>query len=123
MAYSSTVSVSRAGDRVRVSVTETEAASGTEATLDIGLPYLTLISQEQDLTAGSGTTVAGSLSTKSGGTAGDGLMYSASASAGSLSSGLNVAIYSAAGKLYHKANPASASDNSVTTVYLFKVGW
>tara|TARA_Y100000593_G_scaffold2827_1_gene5689 strand:+ start:9383 stop:9754 length:372 start_codon:yes stop_codon:yes gene_type:complete len=123
MAYASTVTVTRHGDRVKVTVAETDAGTTAEATIESGIRYLKLISVEQDLTAGSAATVAPSVSTKTGGTAGDGLLYSASASAGALNAGLDVSIYSADGKLYHKANPNTGSNNSVTTVYHFKTDW
>ena len=123
MAYASTVAVSRAGDRVRVTVTETDADATTEATLEIGQQYLTLLSQEFKQSAGGAGGFTPSLSTKSAGTAGDGLLYTSGDSTGILNSRINVQAYSADGKYYHRAEAARLDDNDLVTVYTFKIGW
>jgi len=131
MAYASVITVTRAGDKLRVTIAETDAASTSETSaIETGQNYLTLVSQEADLVSGTGSTIDPEIGTKTAFSLGDGLVYAnKTASAGLLNSaalGVNpgVPFYSSDGKLYVTSKPNDASANHViNSTYLFKIGW
>ena len=131
MAYSSTIVVRKQGVHLVVTIAELEAATGSETTaIETGYRYLTLLSQECKLTAGTGTTVNPSFGTKALFVLGDGLVYLNGGAAAEAVHNDTISFRSGApslfttdGKLFHKSSVDAAADNSVSTTYLFKIGW
>jgi hypothetical protein len=126
MAYSGTAVVTHLGGRdYLVTITETEAATGSEATIS-GLPRKGLVlSQLADKTAGSGSTIDPRLTTASGATTSVQTVLENATAAATISNLADppVPYYSATGILYHKSAVDSNTDNSITTVYLIRAGW
>ena len=138
MAYSSTITVIRAGDKVVVNIAETDAANSSETdAIETGSKYLQLLAFEIQCTAGAGTKkVDPELGTKAGFVAGDGMVFenALTTATGIYSNGWKPGggaspssvpcIYSADGKLYHRSNGNGvAADKVINTQYLFKIGW
>ncbi len=126
MAYSGTAVVTHLGGRdYLVTITETEAAAASEATIE-GLPKKgRVLSQLADKTAGSAATIDPILTTVSGSTASTQVVMENDTAAATISNLAepSVPYYASSGTLYHKSNVASDTDNSVTTVYLIQAGW
>ena len=126
MAYDGTAVVTHlGGPDYLVTITETEAAAGSIATI-AGLPKKgRVISQLADKTSGSAATIDPKLTTASGSTLATQTVVENGTAAASISNLADPAVpyYSSTGTLYHQSVVASASDNSVTTVYIIKAGW
>jgi hypothetical protein len=126
MAYSATVTITHAGGRdYLVTISETEAAAASEATIT-GLPKKgLLLAQLADKTAGSATTLDPRLTTASGSTLSTQTVIENGTAAATISNLADPAIpyYSATGVLYHKSVVDAGTNNSVTTVYLIRAGW
>lgn len=126
MAYSATVTITHAGGRdYVVTISETDAAAASEATIS-GLPKKgLLLAQLADKTAGSATTLDPRLTTASGSTLSTQVVIENGTAASTISNLADPAIpyYSANGTLYHKSVVDAGTNNSVTTVYLLRAGW
>ena len=126
MAYSATVTVSHVGgaDYI-VQITETEAAAGSIATIS-GLPKKgRLLQQAADKTAGTAATIDPKLTTASGSSLSVQTVVENGTAAATIYNQMDppVEYYSATGELFHQSVVASATDNSVTTIYKIKAGW
>tara|TARA_R100000152_G_C6764145_1_gene188689 strand:- start:868 stop:1248 length:381 start_codon:yes stop_codon:yes gene_type:complete len=126
MAYSGNAVVTHLGGiDYLVTITETEAAAGSIATIS-GLPKKgRVLAQMADKTAGAAATIDPKLTTVSGSSAATETVVENGTAAASVSNQADPPIqyYSATGELFHQSVVASASDNSVTTVYIIKAGW
>ena len=126
MAYSATVTITHAGGRdYVVTISETDAAAASEATIT-GLPKKgLLLAQLADKTAGSATTLDPRLTTASGSTLSTQTVIENGTAAANISNLADPAIpfFSATGTLYHKSVVDAGTNNSVTTVYLIRAGW
>lgn len=135
MAYASTVTivptitagnaaiVLRPGTWIRVRIAETECANSSEATIPLLGPFFGRIhAQRCDKTAGAGATVDPILGTA---TAPSGVEIVAEN--GTPADPVNnapvggVPFYTADGNLYHRSQPASGTDNTITTEYIIEV--
>jgi hypothetical protein len=127
MAYASTVTVTQKGRHLVVDISETEAgAASDEVEIGIGYNNLTLLGQSCKVTAGTGPgTVDPSVGNVTSATAGAGLIFiNGTAAAGVVNNTTPIACYAPVGKLFHKSNLSdSTADHTVTTRYLFKIGW
>jgi len=124
MAYAAVVTVTREGGDTIIHISETDAATGDEATVT-GVPSTgTVLRQTCVLTAGTGTTVNPVLATVPGGTGAAVVVSNAVAAATVDNADPQVAYTGGAGTLYHQSQVDSAvADNAITTVYLVKAGW
>ena len=126
MAYAAAVTVTHLGGRdYSVTISETDAATGSEATIE-GLPKKgRVLSQLADKTAGAATTIDPILTTASGSTLSTQVVMENATAAATISNlaDPSVPYYSASGTLYHKSNVDSGTNSSVTTVYLIQAGW
>jgi len=126
MAYSATVTVTHLGGRdYSITISETEAAAASEATIS-GLPVKgRVLSQLADKTSGTAATIDPILTTASGSTASTQVVLENATAAATISNLADPAVpyYSSTGTLYHKSNVASDTDNAVTTIYLIQAGW
>ncbi len=118
------VTVTRKGNEIAVSISETSASSSTESTITLGVQKFRVFRQLCQLTAGSGSTVDPVLARTSGGTGINILVENDTAAAtcdNSVTGG--VCCFSSDGVIYHKSTPNSGSDNSVSSEYAILVGW
>ena len=126
MAYSGSAVVTHlGGPDYLVTITETEAAAGSIATI-AGLPKKGVILQQAaDKTAGSAATIDPKLTTASGSTLATQTVVENGTAATSIYNQMDppVQYYSATGELFHQSVVASAADNSVTTTYKIRAGW
>ena len=126
MAYSASVTLTHAGGRDYViTISETEAAAASEATIT-GLPKKGLIlSQLADKTAGAATTLDPKLTTATGSTLSTQTVIENGTAAATISNLADPAIpyYSPTGVLFHKTQVDTGTNNSVITVYLIRAGW
>ena len=123
MAYAATVTLTRKGTDYVVTISETEAAAASEATIT-GLPVRgRVLRQKCSLTAGTGTTVDPTLTLPSGGT-GVNIVVENDTAAANVDNGSDPAIpFANTGPtMYHKSVVDAATDNSVTTVYYISGG-
>lgn len=130
MAYSSTIVVSKQGQYLVVTIAELEAAASSETdAIETGYKYLTLMSQECILAAGTGTTIDPVIGNKAGFAVGDGRIFeSGTAAAGVMNNNpggkMPTYCYSSDGKLYVRSTPDDATgDHTINSTYLFKIGW
>ena len=118
------VTVSRKGNEIAVSISETSVSSSTEATITIGVQKFRVLRQLCQLTSGSGSTVDPILARTSGGSGINVLLENDTAAAtcdNQVTGG--VVCFSSTGTIYHKSVPNSGSDNVVSTEYAILVGW
>ena len=124
MAYAATVTVDRKGGEIRVTISETEAAATSEASIDLGVQSFRVHRQICQITAGSGATVdpiLGNLTNPSGASV---ILENDTAAAtcdNSVTGGLTA--YTSNGTLYHRSNVNTGTDNTVVSVYHVTVGW
>ena len=136
MAYSATVTITRKGNLYRVLIVETEVATTSEATIDLGIQTGTVVAGAWDFTSGAGSDATAVLGTATDPNAGtefvcNGLRTASGAETRRAASGGSgagegdwpAAFYSADGKLYHRSKPGSNTDNAFTTEYLIRAGW
>ena len=125
MAYAATVTVTRKGSEVVVTIAETEGAAASEATIELGFTKGVILRQLADKTAGSASTldpILGTASNPSGNT----VVIENDTAADPIDnswSGGGVTFHTSTGKLYHRSVPDSGSDNTIATEYHIKVGW
>tara|TARA_R100001594_G_C3895933_1_gene229611 strand:+ start:150 stop:530 length:381 start_codon:yes stop_codon:yes gene_type:complete len=126
MAYSANIVITELGGRdLLITITEEDAAAGSEATIT-GLPTKGLVvAQMADLTSGSATTIDPRLTTVSASTLSVQTVVENGTAAATVSNLADPAVpyYSSTGTLYHKSVVSGDSDNDVTTVYIIKAGW
>ena len=126
MAYNSAVTVTHVGGRdYVVTITETDAAAASEATI-AGLPRKGIVlSQLADKTGGSANTIDPILTTASGSTLSTQVVLENATAAATISNLADPAVpyYSATGTLYHKSVVDTGTNNAVTTVYIIRAGW
>jgi len=124
MAYAASVTVTRRGGEIRVTISETEAASTSEATIDLGVQKFRIHRQICQLTAGSGSTVDPILGNATAPSGANIILENdtAAATADNAITG-GVTGYSSNGTLYHRSQVDSATDNTVVSVYHITVGW
>ena len=106
--------VTRKGNEIVVSITETSVSSSTEETIALGVTKGRILRQTSALTSGSGSTVDPILARTSGGTG--------AATVDNQTNG-GVPFYTSSGNLYHKSVPNSGTNNAVSSEYLIAVGW
>lgn len=136
MAYSSTVTITRKGNFYRVLIDETGCESTSEATIELGIQTGTVVATATDFTSGDGANCTSKLTTVTDGNFGTeevcvGLRTSVGNASRVSGSGDGTgaellwprAFYSSDGKLYHRARPASGTNNVIKTEYLIKAGW
>jgi hypothetical protein len=124
MAYAAAVTVTRRGGEIRVTISETEAASTSEATIDLGVQKFRVHRQICQITAGSGSTVDPILGNATAPSGANIILENdtAAATADNAITG-GVTGYSSNGTLYHRSQVDSATDNTVVSVYHITVGW
>jgi hypothetical protein len=123
MAYAATVTLTRKGNDYVVTISETDAAAGSEATIE-GLPITGRVQRQMcSLTAGTGTTVDPKLTLTSGGTGVNIVVENGSASANvdNVSSPA-VPFANTDAVMYHMSVVDADTDNSITTVYYISGG-
>ena len=136
MAYASTVAITRRGNVYRVLITETDVGTTDVATVEIGIQVGTVMGGALDFASGDGADATPTLHTVSGGnngtefvcallrtTDGNTSRVTGSGGAAAAQGDWPCRFYSADGKLFHQGNPASGSNNVMTTEYLIKAGW
>ena len=116
--------VTRKGNEIVVSITETSVSSSTEATIALGVTKGRILRQTSALTSGSGSTVDPILARTSGGT-GINVVGENGTAAATVANQTNggVPFYTSSGNLYHKSVPNSGTNNAVAAEYLIAVGW
>ena len=124
MAYAASVTVTRRGGEILVTISETEAASTSEASIDLGVQKFRVHRQICQLTSGTGTTVDPILGNA---TSPSGISVilendTAAATADNSITG-GVTGYVSNGTLYHRSQVDAGTDNSVSTEYHIVVGW
>ena len=127
MAYAATTSIAYDGVNAVVTVSETEAASSSEATVQLPFVSGRVLKIVSELTAGTGTTVRPILGTATdpAGSAADTIVSIAAASA---AAALNAVTDPAPpflttdGALYHRARVDAGADNSISTTYYIQRG-
>ena len=124
MAYAASVTVTRRGGEILVTISETEAASASEASIDLGVQKFRVHRQICQLPSGTGTTVDPILGNA---TSPSGISVilendTAAATADTSITG-GVTGYVSNGTLYHRSQVDAGTDNSVSTDYLIVVGW
>ena len=104
--------VTRKGNEILVTITETGAGSGTEETITLGVQKFRVFRQLCQLTSGSGSTV-------------DPILLENDTAAATCDNQVTggVICYSSSGAIYHKSVPNSGSDNAISTEYSILVGW
>ena len=124
MAYAASVTVTRRGGEIRVTISETEAASTSEATIDLGVQKFRVHRQICTLSSGSATTVDPILGNATAPSGANVILENdtAAATADNAITG-GVTGYSSNGTLYHRSQVDSASDSTVVSEYHFTVGW
>ena len=124
MAYAAAVTVTRRGGEIRVTISETEAASTSEATIDLGVQKFRVHRQICQITTGSGSTVDPILGNATAPSGANIILENdtAAATADNAITG-GVTGYSSNGTLYHRSQVDSATDNTVVSVYHITVGW
>jgi hypothetical protein len=124
MAYAAAVTVTRRGGEIRVTISETEAASTSEATIDLGVQKFRVHRQICTLSSGSATTVDPILGNATAPSGANIILENdtAAATADNAITG-GVTGYSSNGTLYHRSQVDSATDNTVVSVYHITVGW
>lgn len=124
MAYAASVTVTRRGGEIRVTISETEAASTSEATIDLGVQKFRIHRQICTLSSGSATTVDPILGNATAPSGANVILENDTAAAtcdNSVTGG--VTGYSSNGTLYHRSQVDSASDSTVVSIYHVTVGW
>lgn len=124
MAYAASVTVTRRGGEIRVTISETEAASTSEATIDLGVQKFRVHRQICTLSSGSATTVDPILGNATAPSGANVILENdtAAATADNAITG-GVTGYSSNGTLYHRSQVDSATDNTVVSIYHITVGW
>lgn len=123
MAYAATVTLTRKGNDYVVTISETEAAAGSEATIT-GLPIKGRVQRQIcSLTAGTATTVDPKLTLTSGGTGVNIVVENGTAGANIDNvSDPAIPFANTGPSMYHKSVVDADTDNSVTTVYYITGG-
>lgn len=130
MAYAAAITITKIGPRsYSVAIAETEAASGSEATITLPFRAGVVLSQRGVLSSGTGTTIDPQLGTASGLSTGDHRLLmehgTAAASVNNVpTNGIGAPFFVANGKLYHKSVPNDATaDHVIATEYLIREGF
>lgn len=124
MAYAASVTVTRRGGEILVTISETEAASTSEASIDLGVQKFRVHRQICQLTSGTGTTVDPILGNATNPSGISVILENDTAAAtadNSVTGG--VTGYVSNGTLYHRSQVDAGSDNSISTQYHLVVGW
>ena len=124
MAYAAAVTVTRRGGEIRVTISETEAAATSEASIDLGVQSFRVHRQICQLTAGSASTVDPILGNATAPSGANVVIENDTAAAtcdNAITGG--VTGYSSTGTLYHRSNVDSAADSTVVSIYHVTVGW
>lgn len=124
MAYAASVTVTRRGGEILVTISETEAASTSEASIDLGVQKFRVFRQICQLTSGTGTTVDPILGNATNPSGISVILENDTAAAtadNSVTGG--VTGYVSNGTLYHRSQVDAGTDNSVSTQYHIVVGW
>ena len=124
MAYAASVTVTRRGGEILVTISETEAASTSEASIDLGVQKFRVHRQICQLTSGTGTTVDPILGNATNPSGINVILENDTAAAtadNSITGG--VTGYVSNGTLYHRSQVDAGTDNSVSTEYHIVVGW
>jgi hypothetical protein len=124
MAYAASVTVDRKGGEIRVTISETEAASTSEASIDLGVEKFRIHRQICTLSSGSATTVDPILGNATAPSGANIILENdtAAATADNAITG-GVTGYSSNGTLYHRSQVDSSTDNTVVSIYHITVGW
>lgn len=124
MAYAASVTVVRSGTDVVVTISETECAAASEATINLGVQHFRIHRQLVALTAGTGTTIDPVIGTDSN-PAGNSLLLANGDPAAAVDNSLTggVACYDPNGTLFHRSQPSAGTDNAVSTTYLITCGF
>lgn len=124
MAYAASVTVTRRGGEILVTISETEAASTSEASIDLGVQKFRVYRQICQLTSGTATTVDPILGNATNPSGINVILENDTAAAtadNSITGG--VTGYVSNGTLYHRSQVDAGTDNSVSTQYHIVVGW
>ena len=124
MAYAASVTVTRRGGEILVTISETEAASTSVASIDLGVQKFRVFRQICQLTSGTGTTVDPILGNATNPSGINVILENDTAAAtadNSITGG--VTGYVSNGTLYHRSQVDAGTDNSVSTEYHIVVGW
>ena len=124
MAYAASVTVDRRGGEIRVTISETEAASSSEASIDLGIQKFRVQRQICSLTSGTGTTVDPILGNATNPSGANVVLENDTAAAttdNSMTGG--VTGYVANGTLYHRSQVDAGTDNVIVSIYHLTVGW
>lgn len=127
MAYAAAITTAIDGVNAIVTVSETEAATSSEASVQ--LPFLSgrILKVVSELTAGTGTSVRPVIgtSTDPASSAADTIVSIAAASAAAAINAVTdppTPFTSSDGLLYHRARVDAGADNSITTTYFIQRG-
>lgn len=127
MAYAASVSIAFDGVNAVVTVSETEAASASEATIQLPFFAGRIVKVISHLTAGTGTTVNPVIGTATNpaGSEADTVLSIAPASAAAAINAVTdppPPFLTSDGQLYHRARVDAAADNSISTIYYIQRG-
>ena len=124
MAYAAAVTVTRRGGEIRVTISETEAAATSEATIDLGVQSFRVHRQICQLASGSGATVDPILGNATAPAGANVILENDPAAApcdNSVTGGLTA--YTSNGTLYHRSNVNTGTDSTIVSTYHVTVGW
>ena len=124
MAYAATVTVDRRGREIRVTISESDAASSSEASIDLGVHKFRVHRQISSLTSGTGTTVDPILGNATSPSGANVILENDTAAAttdNSITGGTTG--YVANGTLYHRSQVDAGTNNVIVSIYHLTVGW
>tara|TARA_B100000519_G_scaffold148569_1_gene129443 strand:- start:1845 stop:2219 length:375 start_codon:yes stop_codon:yes gene_type:complete len=124
MAYAATVTVDRRGREIRVTISESDAASSSEASIDLGVQKFRVHRQISSLTSGTGTTVDPILGNATSPSGANVILENDTAAAttdNSITGGTTG--YVANGTLYHRSQVDAGTNNVIVSIYHLTVGW
>jgi len=123
MAYANTVTVTRTSREVVVTVTETECEATSEADpIDLGFSRGRILRQTCVKTSGAGATVDPIIGTTTN-PSGAAVVLENDTAAATVDNQVAGGATFNGSILYHRSNPASGTDNAITTVYHILIGW
>lgn len=126
MAYAATVTVTRVGSAVKVTIAETECAATSEATIALGFKTGRLLRQIAVLTSGSGSTIDPIIGTATNPATATGTAVAVNDTAAAAVDNLQpvgVPFMVSDGKLYHRSVPNSGTNNVISTTYYISTGF
>ena len=118
------MTVDRRGGEIRVTISESDAASSSEASIDLGVQKFRVHRQISSLTSGTGTTVDPILGNATNPSGANVILENDTAAAtadNSITGGTTG--YVANGTLYHRSQVDAGTNNVIVSIYHLTVGW